>query len=295
LGSLVNLVATTTGLVVTAPNIAVGSLDGGKSWTTVVPPAHGAGIAMDATNPLRAITGGSAVQITNDGGRSWLPTVTAPPGRAPYRVLLISPFDGKVWFLVDQGKLLRTRDGSITWRELPSLPVLIAPVMVPGHVVGEFFLASSHRIFDLIDNGQRIVEQPPLLTNVAQLAAVGGAGAALIARSTNNGLFLLRGGAWSALNGVDGGPIAAGASSTLLVGNGSAELGSPGAVAYSVDLGTAWSQGQGLPYDQTVEAIAGQPTSTTFFAYCYGGDLYVSSDGGATWAVLTRALRRSTG
>jgi hypothetical protein len=55
-----------------------------------------------------------------------------------------------------------------------------------------------------------------------------------------------------------------------------------------------WIPGGGLPADQTVEAIAGHSGSATFFAYCYGGDLYVSNDGGASWALVSRAMRAGT-
>lgn len=64
---------------------------------------------------------------------------------------------------------------------------------------------------------------------------------------------------------------------------------------HTVDLGTTWRQGQGLPDDQSVEAIAGQPSSSRFFAYCDGGDIYVSTDGGGSWTVLIRTPRSRAG
>ena len=81
----------------------------------------------------------------------------------------------------------------------------------------------------------------------------------------------------------------------MVVGNGGGKLGSPGLVSYSTNGGATWFQAAGLPPDQTVEAIAGQPASATFFAYCYGGDVYQSTDGGRDWTVMTRTLRSSTG
>ncbi len=73
----------------------------------------------------------------------------------------------------------------------------------------------------------------------------------------------------------------------LRVGNAGATLGSPRAVSYSIDAGTTWSPAIGLPYDQSVEAIAANPSSTTVFAYCYVGDVYTSTDGGVcvAWTV----------
>jgi hypothetical protein len=165
-------------------NIAAASTDGGKTWTTVRPPAKAAGIAIDPTNPLRAVTGGSFIQATVDGGAKWTPVQTLPPGNGQYRPLLISPFDGSVWFLVHSGKLLRTRDGSLTWRDLGGLPTLAAPVLTAGSVFGQFYLASGNSVFELIDNGQQIVAQPSLPAGVAvaQLATVGSGASTLFAR-----------------------------------------------------------------------------------------------------------------
>lgn len=278
-------------------NIAAASADSGKTWTTMRPPAKASGVAIDPNDPLHGITGGTSIQVTLDGGVTWKPVQTAAPGVGPYQPFQISPFQGSIWFLIHGGKLLRTRDGGLTWLELVGLPSLAAPVMVAGPVYGQFYLASGSSVFELIDNGQQIVAQPSLPAGVlvAELAAVGGTESTLYARGSDNGLYLLKGGIWSASTGTRGGPIAAGSNGILVVGNGGAKLGSPGAVAYSTDGGSTWREASGLPYDQSVEALAGQPTSTTLVAYCYGGDIYMSADGGATWTLLTRALRASTG
>jgi photosystem II stability/assembly factor-like uncharacterized protein len=295
-GSHIQVVGS-SGLLVQGPILAAGSADGGKTWSAFGPPTNGSGIAIDGTNPLHGITGGATILITRDGGKSWQPAQTAPPGTGPYQPLAISPFDGSVWFLVHQGKLLRSRDASVTWHEFTGLPPLTSPAIASGPVVGEFFLGSGNRVFQLIDNGQQMTEVPPLPAGVSvvELAALGGDQATLLARAANNGLYLLKASSWSTLTGVAGGPIGAGVDGVLLVGNGGAKIGAPGAVAYSFDLGITWRQAQGLPYDQTVEAIGGEPGSTIFFAYCYGGDVYKSSDGGGSWTVLTRALRSRTG
>jgi hypothetical protein len=279
----------------TTANLAKGSSDGGKTWSTITPPSKGVGIAIDPSNPLHAITGGSTVRVTADGGQSWHPARKAPPGVAPYQVIGISPFDANVWFFVHQGKLLRTRDASISWLELTVLPTLSSPVLVPGHVFGEFFLASGGSVAELIDNGQRVIELPQLPSGVTvvELAAVGGTQLPLLARGGNNALYLFNGSSWSALHGITGGPIAGGFNA-MIVGNGGATL-TAGSVSYSLDEGATWRQAIGLPPDQSVEAVAGQPTSGTFFAYCYGGDIYTSTDGGGSWTLLTRALRSAPG
>jgi hypothetical protein len=168
---------------------------------------------------------------------------------------------------------------------------------VAGPVVGEFFLGNGSRVFQLIDNGQRIVEEPSLPAGVAvvELAAVAGDQVGLFARGSNRALYLLQGSAWSPVSGGLGGPIAAGANGLLVTGDGGGKLGSPGAVSYSADGGATWRSGSGLPYDQSVEALAGQPSSTTIYAYCYGGDVYESTDGGRDWTLLSRALRGRAG
>ena len=74
-----------------------------------------------------------------------------------------------------------------------------------------------------------------------------------------------------------------------------AKVGSPGLVKFSATDGARWTQAIGLPYDQTIEALAGQPGSGIFYAYCYGGDMYAPTDGGRAWALASRALRATAG
>jgi photosystem II stability/assembly factor-like uncharacterized protein len=291
------IAAGTQSLLGTIPNAAVGSVDLGKTWSALVPPAKASGIAMDPANTQHGITGGSSIQFTTDGGTTWKPAEVAPPGSGPFQVLGISPFDGRVWFFIHQAKLLRTRDASTSWRDIAALPALSNPIIAAGPVFGEFFLASGNRVFDLVDNGQQINELASLPSGVSvvALAAIGGGQASLVARATDGALYLLQGTQWITASGAPSGPIAGGANGVIMVGDGGAKLGSPGSISYSLDAGSTWHQATGLPYDQSVEAIAGQATSSTFFAYCFGGDIYTSSDGGRGWTVLTRALRNTSG
>jgi photosystem II stability/assembly factor-like uncharacterized protein len=184
----------------------------------------------------------------------------------------------------------------LTWKELTGLPPLAFPAMVPGTVFGQFFLASSNRVFQLIDNGQQIQELTslPQGVTVTDLAVIAGEPPSLLARGGKNSAYLLKGTTWSvAARGLNG-PVSAGRG-VLIVGNGGAKLGSPGAISYSTDGGATWSSAVGLPYDQSIEAIAGQLSSTTLYAYGYGGDLYTSTDGGRSWTLLTRGLRTNSG
>jgi photosystem II stability/assembly factor-like uncharacterized protein len=298
LGDGAHLVVGGSGVLIgLAPNLVEESSDGGKRWTSLRLPPNASGIAVDKANPRHAITGGSKIQVTTNGGGSWSPTRKSPPGTGQYQPLQVSPFDNAVWFLIHQQKLLRTRDASVSWRELAGLPSLATPVMVPGTVFGQFFLASGNRVFELIDNGQQIHELPPLPqgVTVAELAVVAGDPPTLLARTGKESAYRLKGKTWSIAGGGLNGPVAVGANGLLLVGNGGAKLGSPGAISYSIDAGITWAPAIGLPYDQSVEAIAARPNSTALYAYCYGGDIYTSADGGRAWALLSRALRTTTG
>lgn len=298
LGDGAHLVVGGSGILIgLSPNLVEESSDGGKTWTILRPPSNGSGIAVDPANPRHAIAGGSSIQVTADGGASWGRTRTSPPSTGPYQPIQVSPFDGTVWFLIHQQKLLRTRDASLSWRELAGLPSLTTPVMAPGTVFGQFFLASGGRVFELIDNGQQIVELPtlPQGMTVTDLGVVAGDPPMVLARAGKDSAYLLKGNAWAVAGGGLNGPVAAGANGILLVGNGGARLGAPGAISYSTDAGSTWGPAIGLPYDQSVEAIAAQTNPRALFAYCYGGDLYTSTDGGRSWTLLTRALRTTAG
>ncbi len=295
LGGGAFLSAAGTVIVGSAPILVVDSTDGGKTWNPLRPPSNGSGIAVDIGNPKHLIAGGATLQVSQDGGSSWRPTRLAPSG-GPFQPLLISPFDGNVWFVVHQQRLARTRDGSVSWRDLTGLPRVSNPVLIPGQTLGQFYLAIGNRVFELIDNGQSVVEQAALPDGVAvtDLAVVGGAKPGLIARGGSGGAYLFAGDKWRLTGGLSG-PVAAGPNGVLLVGNGGAKLGSAGEIEYSTDGGATWTQGIGLPYDQSVEAITGQPNTAVFFAYCYGGDVYISTDGGRAWTLLSRALRATAG
>ena len=278
-------------VIALGPGFAIGSADGGHTWITVRPPADGSGLVVDPSNPRHAITGGPTIQFTGDGGASWSPALRPPPGKGPYQPLAISAVEPSVWFFLHQGRLLMTRDGSATWTDLSGLPSLSGPVLVSGQALGQFFLATGNRVFQLSGYGQRITEEPALTAgSVSDLAVVGGNGVSLLARVAGHGAYVLAGSSWVAA-GVLAGPVAGGADGAMVEGNGGARLGVAGAVSYSPDGGISWNQGAGLPPDQTVDALAGQPASGQFFAYCYGGDLYRSTDGGRSWTLVARALR----
>jgi photosystem II stability/assembly factor-like uncharacterized protein len=128
---------------------------------------------------------------------------------------------------------------------------------------------------------------------VVELALVAaGNPAVLLARGSDANSYLFKDGQWGKTSAELGGPVAAMPNGGMIVGDGGATLGSPGAVAFSTDGGLTWTRGKGLPADQTVEALAATAgDSPRVYAYCFGGDLYTSADGGRTWALLNTVLR----
>jgi len=198
-------------VIAIAPNVAIGSADGGRTWVVVRPPANGSGLAIDPTNPRHAIAGGSAVQVSGDGGLTWVATASAPPGKAPYQPLAISPMESNVWFLLHQNHLLLTRDAGSTWSELSSLQVA-NPIFVPGQALGQFFVATANRVFQLSGYGQRITELPAVSGgDVSNLVAVGGNHPGLLASVAGRGVFLFSGITWTASPTRLTGPVATGA------------------------------------------------------------------------------------
>lgn len=292
LGDSARLLTNGSGSVIAmTTSLAIASPDGGRSWIVIRPPASGSGLAVDPANPRHAITGGLAIAVTGDGGVTWSAPVAAPPGKGPYQPLAISPVEPNVWFFVHGGRLLLTRDGSATWLEV-SVPQVAGAILVPGEALGQFFLASGGRTFQLNDYGQKVTEEAPLTgQTITDLVAVGRPHPALLARAGSQGVYQLVGNTWTAVSAGAVGPIATAAGGTILVGNGGGKLGSAGAVAFSADGGVTWQKATGLPFDQTVEALASQSDSSTVYAYCYGGDLYLSSDSGRTWTLLSGRLR----
>jgi photosystem II stability/assembly factor-like uncharacterized protein len=271
------------------------STDGGASWTALKLPTGAAALAVDARDSKHLVAGGSAILASDDAGASWKPTRTPPPLPAQYRPLLISPYDREVWFLLHQERLLRTRDASLSWRDMETLPRLDAPVMVSGLAAGQFFISSGGRVFELEDNGQRIQDRGslPAGATVVELAVVAaGNPSTLLARGSDSSSYLYREGKWAQTTAQLGGPVAALPNGGMMVGDGGARLGGPVAVAFSTDGGATWSRGTGLPGNQTVEALAVTAgAEARVYAYCFGGDLYSSGDGGRSWTLVNTGLR----
>lgn len=263
--------------------------DGGSTWSAIRPPPGTTKVVIDEAAPSRWLAAGDRVLFSQDGGRTWAAPRFAPPGPGPYEPLLISPADPTVWFLLHQGRLLRTRDGGVSWRDLDGLPPMTGSLLVSGDASGQFFVAVGGAAFQLDDNGQRIygLGSLPQGATVSRLAA-GGEPPMLLARASDGRSYLNAGGGWRMAGTRLSGPPAV-VAGVLLVGGGAA-LG-PAAVDYSADRGGTWQAAIGLPDRQNVLSIGGRRGSAQAIAYCSGGDLYISVDAGRSWRLLSTSLR----
>jgi photosystem II stability/assembly factor-like uncharacterized protein len=281
------------GLIASGGSVTTLSLDGGRTWTPAALPAGSVGVAYDAADPNHAITGGNTVSVTGDGGATWKPPKTAPPGPGPYQPVMISPNDGKIWFFVRHGNLLRTRDTGVSWKEIAAPKPLGTAMMIAGTSPDQFFLASDAQLLDL-DNQTAQVKDAGSLPGGAKvlgMALAAGNPQSLLARASDGKSYLRKPDGWHPSGASLGGPVAATPNGFMWVGDGGAKLGAAGKVEASTDGGSTWTAGTGLPTDQSVDALAVQSDTGRVFAYCFGGDLYTSGDGGKTWGFLSSSLR----
>lgn len=272
-----------------ATDRAIVSVDGSVWQALPVGP-----VVPDPSTPARLLKGGATVQVSLDGGQSWRAPSAAPVG-GPFQPVAISPLDPAVWFLLHQGRLGRTRDSGVSWRDLTGLPALAStPTFVAGSGAGQFFLATQNRVFELVDNGQQVLDRGSLPGNgtVAGLVqAQPGSPGVLVARTSDGSILALRNGSWDAAHPPVAGPISAAAGKLVLVADGTGQLGVMGQVASSTDGGGTWTSAKGLPTDQSVVAVAAEGDGQVAYAYCAGGDLYRSTDGAITWKMLSSSLR----
>jgi photosystem II stability/assembly factor-like uncharacterized protein len=123
------------------------------------------------------------------------------------------------------------------------------------------------------------------------MALAAGNPQSLLARASDGKSYLLKPDGWHLSGSSLAGPVAAAANGMMWVGDGGARLVEQGNVEASFDGGKTWTAGTGLPADQSVDALAAEIDTGRIFAYCFGGDLYTSGDGGKTWGFLSSSLR----
>src|ERR1700682_1431391 len=142
-------------LVATNGPVTMTSRDGGRTWTPAALPPGAVGIAYDPTGLNHAIAGGNAVSATADGA-TWTPPPIAPPGPGPFEPVMISPYDVSMWFFVRGGKVLRTRDAGISWKEIPPPRPLTTATMIAGTSPDQFFSASDAQFLELYNQAAQL-------------------------------------------------------------------------------------------------------------------------------------------
>lgn len=280
-----------TGLVAATLDHVYVRRDGAADWIPFTGPSNTSGIVADLANPSVMLVGGPRILASSDGS-TWKAPRATPPAGGSYQPLLVNPDDANVWFFNHQGRLLRTRDGGVSWRELTTVPALTNPVLVHGPVRDQFFLASGSRVVQLDNNGEAVIDRGsvPAGATISGLVLVATAQSYLLARASDGHLYLGRAAAWTPAGSALEGPVAAVPDKFILVANGGAMLKQPGRIIVSTDQGTTWKAASGLPDDQTIEAVTAAPDASRFFAYGFGGDMFSSTDG-LSWAFVDSNLR----
>lgn len=266
------------------------SSDAGATWTAIGnPPAPQ--VIADSGAGGRLLAAGPAIWSSSNAGQTWQRSATLPPLPGPYSALALSPTDPNVWFVLAQGRLLRTRDGGVSWRQgLTGLPATLdSPVMRAAAGKDSFLLASGTHVYLLTDNGQLVddlgsVPDGPPITELAELGA-----GSYATRVADGHLYAGGPNHWSETRPAAGGALAA-LNGHLLAADARARLGGPADIELSADGGKTWTRAAGTPRDQSVEALAFAPDGTAV-AYGYGGDIYESTDGGASWSRTGSGLR----
>lgn len=278
-------------LLASGDNILLESDDGGKTFRPIALPVGAVGLVIAASNPRRRLTGGISLRLSDDGGSSWRLPPSNPPAPGPYTVLAINPLDGDVWFVAAHGRLLRTRDGGISWREIAGISTDSNSLVVPTGRRNEFVVSAGDEIYELVDNGQQIRPRPGLPSPARPLEIIvagNDQNITLLARGSDGKDYLDGGGGWQASVPLAG-PVAAVPGKWMVVGDGA---GTPTAAQTesSSDLGRTWSAGEGLPSGESVDALGSSPDTSTVYAYTYGGSLLKSTDG-TNWTAAGGVLR----
>jgi photosystem II stability/assembly factor-like uncharacterized protein len=294
MGASPEFVASGSTVAVSNGKLAELSLDSGLTWSQIKLPADTTSLAVDAVQPTLMLAGGNQLMVSFDSGKTWAPPASQPTnGAGPFEPLMVSPFDGSVWFVAHNAHLGRTLTTGSDWRDLVGVGDTTSGVMSAGITSGDFFLAHGNAVFELANSGASVASRRPLASGltVLQLSVSGGSAQTLFARASDRKVYSDRGAGWQSSGAAVGGPVTANNSGLVLIGDGGAALGKPAEIDYSNDGGLTWAKGSGLPADETVEALAYASDTGHAYAYLYGGDVYGSSDQGHSWQVISTTLR----
>ncbi|MCO5171198.1 MAG: YCF48-related protein [Planctomycetes bacterium] len=237
--------------------------DGGLSWTRLPAPGGLSGLALDPQDPQRLYVtspgAGNQVFRSTDGGQTWSPSTTGASG--PVGAPRVHPTDGQI-VLVGSGGFVpgdgvfRSTDGGATWAQASGLP---AGATVPAIA----FDPSS----------------PGVVYAADATPEVGGATGTGLYRSTDGGAT------WTHLASTSGFTtimdVVVDPTGVVYVG-GRDGLG----VQRSADGGASFTPMHTGLTDLEVNALALDPSAplTLYAGTDAGGELFRTTDGGATWS-----------
>lgn len=264
--------------------------DGGKTFKTVVLPGGASSLVVAPSDSNRRLAGGATLQVSDDGGSGWHLPKLGPPGPGPFIPLAINPADRDVWFVTAHGRLLRTRDGGVSWREMAGISADATTLIVPTGRPDDFIVAAGGQIYELSNNGQQIQTRPALPDPVQpmELAVMAKSPALdLVARGSDGKDYLDIGQGWQSGTPLNG-PVAAVPGKATVIGDG-AGASSSAQIAASSDLGKTWNLVQSLPTDQSIDDVVAT-SAGSFFAYAFAGSV-LRSDDGNSWTIVGDGLR----
>src|SRR5262249_23784731 len=236
-------------------------LNGVQIWSILLLP-HAPDVVLVGTCPARLFRSG-------DGGRTWEEPAVTLARECPrilwtrVTTLRADPTEpDTVWAGVEIDGLRRSRDGGRTWQKAGtglSSQNIHDLAVIPGDGRGQRLLASTNNDVNLSTDGGETWQ--PL--RVGQVLP------------------------WSYCRGL---AQRADRPEVVLVGHGAAPPGTAGVVAHSADAGASWQVAQMPgPANSTVWNFATNAADANLVYACsVSGEVYRSTDGGASWEKLAR-------
>lgn len=281
-----------TGSLPIQPFAIFRSLDGGRSWSTVLNiPAGGYVDSVAFADANVGIAVGSSVWRTTDGGATWA-AVTLSPAILPSGSGLLRPAyagNGVFVAIADAGVLLRSADRGLTWTRIATAGTdYLTDVAFGGAGFGVATQQSQAGVLQTSDYGAT--------WSVVPLGNFFG-GASGVAFSDPNTVVVM--GSFSAVTrSTDGGTTWSVPDYTLAAGQQTwrvrfadasvgLAVGQFGAVARTTDGGVTWARIAGGRLDDSIQKMVTAPSGAVTLASVLSGPIRRSTDAGLSWSTLT--------